>query len=127
MTRDRPKVIILEPDVLQRGLIKLALERNGIPSLVCNHPRDLRRLMVENKPEVLLVDILLREKDGLSLITELGQEGLLQETKAIVISSLAFAEIVQKAVQAGATDFLIKPINVEILVSRVKKIISTKK
>lgn len=114
-------VIVFEPDRLQRDLIVLALRRNLLEPIICDDPAEVRKYLVEHKPDLLLLDLYLPGQNGLDFILEIQQEGLLAKTKFIFISSIAFPEIIQKAVKMGATDFIVKPLNVEMLVSRVQR------
>ena len=119
MTRAAPSVLILEPNALQCDLIKLALTRHHLTPIVCDRPEDLRQRLSESLPDVLLVDTHLRGQNGLDLVGELCSDDLLNRTKIFFISSLAFPEIIQKAAMIGASGFLVKPLNVDLLVSRI--------
>ncbi|MDR3578309.1 MAG: response regulator [Anaerolineaceae bacterium] len=124
MTDLSASVIIFEPDRLQRDLIVLALRRNQLLPVICDDPSEVRKYLVERKPELLLLDLYLPGQNGLDFIREIQQEGLMGKTRFLFISSIAFPEIIQKAVKMGATDFLVKPLNVELLVSRVQRALS---
>ncbi len=119
MNRDSLSVLILEPNTLQCDLIKLALTRHHLTPIVCSHPEDLRHHLSEHAPDVLLVDTHLRGQNGLDLVGELTSDALLSRTKIFFISSLAFPEIIQKAAKIGASGFLVKPLNVDLLVARI--------
>jgi DNA-binding response OmpR family regulator len=117
-------VIVFEPDRLQRDLIVLALRRNQLQPLICDDSGEVRKYLADRKPDLLLLDLYLPGQNGLDFMQEILQEGLLGKTKFIFISSIAFPEIIQKAIKMGATDFLVKPLNVELLVSRVQRALS---
>ena len=112
-------VLVLEPNVLQCDLIKLALIRHSITPIICNQPTNLRQQLVQHLPDVLLIDTYLPGLNGLDLIGQLNSEVLLKRTKVFFISSLAFPEIVQKAAKMGARGFLVKPLNPDLLVTRI--------
>jgi DNA-binding NarL/FixJ family response regulator len=71
-------------------------------------------------PDVLLIDTYLPGQNGLDLINQLNSEVLLKRTKVIFISSLGFPEIVQKAAKVGASGFIVKPLNPDLVVKRVE-------
>ena len=112
-------VLVLEPNALQCDLIKLALIRHSITPIICNQPANLRQQLVQHLPDVLLIDTYLPGLNGLDLISQLNSEVLLKRTKVFFISSLAFPEIVQKAAKMGASGFLVKPLNPDLLVTRI--------
>ena len=122
MTSKKLTVLILEPNVLQCNLIKMALQRNAMQPFICEDTATLRDLLVQHIPELLLVDTHLPGQNGLDLVTELNAEGFLKRTKVFIISSLGYPEIVQKAVKAGASDFLVKPLDMDLLVTRILRL-----
>jgi PleD family two-component response regulator len=119
MKRETLSVLILEPNALQCDLIKLALIRHHMNPIICKQPDSLRQQLAEHLPDVLLVDTYLPGQNGLDLIGQLNSEVLLKRTKVFFISSLAFPEIVQKAAKMGASGFLVKPLNPDLLVTRI--------
>jgi len=123
MSNKNPSVMVLEPNRLQRDLISMALRRNHFESIVCNSPLELRQNLSTCQPEAILLDLVLPGQNGLELIRELQSESALKNTKFFIISSIAFPEVVQKAVYLGAVDFLVKPLNIDLLINRVKRVI----
>ena len=119
MKRKTLQVLILEPNHLQCDLLKVALIRHNMNPIICNEPGALRQQLLECFPDVLLIDTHLPGQNGLELIRQLDSEILLQRTKVFFISSLGYTEIIQKAVQLGASGFLVKPLDPDLLVSRI--------
>ncbi len=120
MKRETLSVLILQPNILLCDLIKMALLRNHMNAIVCEHPNVLRPNLVQHMPDVLLIDTHLPAHNGLDLVSQLQSESLLGRTKVFFISSLGFPEIVQRAAQIGASGFLVKPINPDLLVTRIQ-------
>lgn len=114
-------VLVLEPNALQCDLIKAVLTRNRMNPIICNEANALRQQLCEYLPDVLLLDTYLPGQNGLDLIGQLNSEVLLQRTKVIFLSSLGYPEIVQKAARVGASGFLVKPLNPDLLVTRILK------
>jgi DNA-binding response OmpR family regulator len=121
MKRGKLSVLILEPNVLQCDLIKLALVRNAMQPIICDDPGAIRQFLVQYIPDLLLVDTHLPGQNGLDLVADLQAEALLSRTKVFILSSLGYPEIVQKAVKIGASDFLVKPLDTDLLVSRIQR------
>lgn len=124
MKRETLSVLVLEPNTLLCDLIKMTLLRSQMNPIICNHPAALREQLVQHLPDALLIDTYLPGQNGLDLISELNSEVLLKRTKVFFISSLGFPEIVQKAAQMGASGFFVKPLNPDLLVSRIQSCIS---
>ena len=124
MTKKNLSVLVLEPNALQCDLIKLALTRNAMQPIICENAGVVRQLLAEHQPDLLLVDTHLPGQNGLDLLAELQAEAFLKQTKVFIISSLGYPEIVQKAVKAGASDFLVKPLDTDLLVARILRCFS---
>jgi two-component system, OmpR family, response regulator len=120
MKRETLSVLILIPNALQCDLVRMVLLRNRMNPIVCRQPSALRQHLVQHVPDVLLIDTYLPGQNGLDLINELNSDVLLKRTKVIFVSSLGFPEIVQKAAKVGASSFLVKPLNPDLLVSRIQ-------
>ncbi|MEI6290065.1 MAG: response regulator [Chloroflexota bacterium] len=113
------KVLIIEPSRLLSDLILLALTRSGMTPILCTDTSMVRPLLIEHIPDILLVDTLLPGINGLDLVSELNAESYLSRTKVFILSSLGYPEIVQKAARIGAADFLVKPLDTDLLVARI--------
>lgn len=121
MKRETPSILILEPNALQCDLIKMALLRHNMSPIICEHPADIHKHLSEQLPDVLLVDTNLPGLNGFDLIEQLNTEVLLSRTKVFFISSLAFPETVQKAARIGASGFIVKPLDPDMLASRIQQ------
>ena len=71
------------------------------------------------KPDLFVLDIDMPKMDGIELANELRNLG--QSAPIVFITGNATKEYVLKCMQAGASDFIVKPINPEGVVSRIKK------
>lgn len=119
--RENLSVLVLEPNALQCDLIKMALTRSQMNPIICAHADALRQKLLETAPDVLLIDTYLPGLNGLDLIDQLNAEVLLRRTKVFFISSMGYPEIVQKAARLGASGFLVKPLNPDLMVARILK------
>ncbi len=77
----------------------------------------------DNEIDVVISDIVLPNADGFELISEIKALGLSHEPKILIASPLTGEGFVQKAFNVGASYYLVKPINYEILESRILAII----
>lgn len=122
-------VLLIEGDPIVRDLITMALERNGFSvAVTCDTVEALQHFRKEDVCLVLL-DLLSPQTttsfpiNGLDLIGQFQKEGLLEKAPVIVISALGYREIVEQAIQAGAIDFLVKPIHTEMLIAHIQAIL----
>ncbi len=76
---------------------------------------EARRIIAEKRPDILITDIKLPDGDGISLLEETAPRA------GIVITGYGEIEFAQKALRAGAVDFLLKPIDDEELRKAVQR------
>ncbi len=78
----------------------------------------------EKKPDILVMEIMLTKLDGFAVYEKIKE--MKEDTpKVIFVSNLSHSGFVSKAIQMGASYFMIKPITPENLESRINEIIST--
>lgn len=71
------------------------------------------------KPDLVLLDITMPGKDGLTALVEIRQMD--PQAKVIILSALSQQALMLQAIQAGAKDFLVKPPNPEQIVKTLQK------
>lgn len=74
-------------------------------------------------PNVIIMDIILQEKDGFSVIEEL--HGANVNSKIIVVSSLSSDTFIQKAMSLGVYYYMIKPVDIISIEKRIKELVDT--
>jgi two-component system phosphate regulon response regulator PhoB len=117
-------ILIVEADPVERDLIRLVLTRNGFMTEWVDNGEEALESVRKKRPDLILLDLFLPQQSGLGLLSQLMQSKPENVAPVIAISSLGFPEIVKQAIQAGARDFLVKPIETSQLVERVKKLLS---
>lgn len=115
--------LILEQDPMPRDLMTLALENLGCEVFTTLNASEARRLLTRRQPQLLVVDTLLPKTNGLELIAKFQAERLLENTKIIVISALGFEGIVRQAAQLGIGAYLVKPVDIEIFITRARALL----
>ena len=91
-----------------------------------NNPSLAYELITKGKFDLLLIDYLMPEKDGIVLLKEIKVQGYLFNTPAIMITSVEDQHILAKAFEAGYSDFIEKPFNKYELSARIRHHISLK-
>jgi two-component system chemotaxis response regulator CheY len=124
LTTDCKSILLIEEDRIVADLVSLTLERMGYKVKVTSKPSEILTLMAEVKPRLVLLDIFLPGWNGLDLLRDMKRAGWLKTSKVLVLSALGFREVVQQAVMLGASDFLMKPFDVDVLVEKVEKTIN---
>ena len=105
------RIYIIEDDLSVISILEDIIERNSLGT-VCGDSGDglpdLAQIMAVN-PDLILIDLLMPEKDGIQIVRELKEMGCL--SKFLMISQVSSKEMIAKAYLAGIDFFITKPIN----------------
>jgi two-component system response regulator (stage 0 sporulation protein A) len=83
--------------------------------------------MIEDKgmvPDVLILDIIMPHLDGLGVLERLRDLNLQPSPKIIMLTAFGQENITQKAVQLGASYYILKPFDMDVLVNRIRQLAS---
>jgi response regulator of citrate/malate metabolism len=116
-----PYAVVLMPDPVERDLVTLTLLRLGCSAVACKDIIAADEAIDSRKVDLLIIDVILPGGNGLDLIAEWKIRKNLSNCRIIVISAMRFPEFVNQAKLAGAVDFLVKPMDVEMIIQRVSK------
>ncbi|PZE22039.1 sporulation transcription factor Spo0A [Paenibacillus xerothermodurans] len=94
---------------------------------VAYNGNDVLRLIEQGTrvPDVLILDIIMPHLDGLGVLEKLREMDLNPQPKVIMLTAFGQENITQKAVQLGASYYILKPFDMEILTNRIRQLVST--
>lgn len=119
------KVYVCDDDPVILMMVNRILGRSH--DVVTSQTREgLLEKIAEQKPDIILLDYLMPEGDGLELITLLRDKGYYPEIPVVIVTGDYDAELVLKCAEEGVEDFIQKPFVPEELISRVQQVIDRK-
>lgn len=113
-------ILVVERNPLVQRLEKYLLEQAGYGVEFAADGLTAWERARELRPTILVTEVLVPKLDGLSLCRQLKSDPVTQETKVLIFSHLHAEE---RAREAGADAFLLKPLNEESLIETVTKLI----
>ena len=114
-----PTILIIEDDLTFGLMIQKWLNRKGFAANKASTLREARHLLEKTTPDLILSDLRLPDGDGISLLSQLREEGL--TTPFIVMTSYAEVENAVLAMKAGATDYIAKPFPPDLLLEKISE------
>ncbi|OPA81353.1 sporulation transcription factor Spo0A [Paenibacillus selenitireducens] len=83
------------------------------------------RIIEESRqvPDVIILDIIMPHLDGLGVLEKLREMNLSPQPKVIMLTAFGQENITQRAVQLGASYYILKPFDLEVLANRVRQLI----
>jgi two-component system KDP operon response regulator KdpE len=112
-----PKILIVDDEPQIRTLLKATLGRAGFAVAEAANAREALSAKAIDKPDLILLDLGLPDRDGLELVTALRAE---PRSALIVVSARDQTEQKVAALDLGADDYVTKPFDTEELLARVR-------
>jgi two-component system phosphate regulon response regulator PhoB len=114
-------IIVCEDDPAMIRIFQFLLRQQGIQRVVTSENGErVAALAQAEKPDLILLDLMLPGKDGLSVLRELKQREETRLIPVIVVSGKESQDQVHQAMMAGAIDYVIKPFEPAELGMRIR-------
>jgi len=116
-----PRVLIIEDDAENRRVLAQLFTREDWKVLEANDGDAGLELALRNRPELILCDLLMPKSNGFEVCRAIREQ--LQPTKIIVVSGRDYAVDRTSALEAGADEYLFKPVTWELLSSTIDRLL----
>jgi len=120
----QPAVLVIDDEGPYSRVVAEVLQRKGFRVRTAAHGPSGLFAAKRDHPDLILLDIMMPEIDGLAVVRKIRAEPALARTPVVVISALAAAEDRQAALDAGADAFLRKPFTMEELALAIAPFVS---
>ena len=117
---ERPRILVVDDDPRTLRFVRDTLSDAGYAPLVTGATDDLAGLIRAERPELVLLDLLLPGRDGIELLEEIPE---LSDLPVIFISGYGRDETIARAFERGADDYIVKPFSPTELVARVRAVL----
>ncbi|WP_164079746.1 response regulator [Stenotrophomonas maltophilia] len=114
---DGRTVLLAEDDVRNIFALSSVLEPLGVTLEIARNGQEAVDRLAEREVDLVLMDIMMPEKDGLAAMREIRAQRQLQDLPIIALTAKAMPDDRERCLQAGANDYIAKPIDVDKLVS----------
>lgn len=123
MSTEKPKILLVddEPDILE--FISYNLNKEGFEVFTSNNGKDAIKVAIDEKPALIILDVMMPDLDGIETCRVIRET---PELKEVLIAFLTarnedYSQIA--GFDAGADDYINKPIKPRVLISRVKALL----
>ena len=114
------KIVIVEDDPVIREELALLLENEGYQAAAVTDFSDASKQVLEAGPDLILLDLGLPGRDGISLCAKLRKTS---RTPIIFVTSRDSASDELRALSLGGDDYITKPYNIPVLLARIKAVL----
>ncbi|MYD51517.1 MAG: response regulator [Dehalococcoidia bacterium] len=111
------RVLAVDDDPQALKYIRDILSQSGYAPIVTGDPEDVLRLMEEERPHLVLLDLMLPETDGIELMKDILDKA---DMPVIFLSAYGREELIARAFDMGAVDYVVKPFSPTELAARIR-------
>ena len=118
-----PKILVVDDEKDIRDLIVLNLTREGFDSIEAANGLEAVKKTLEERPDLIILDLMLPEKDGISVFRELREDSRTLSIPVIMLTARGKLEEKIGGLEVGADDYIIKPFSPRELMLRVRNLL----
>jgi len=114
------EILIIDDNEQITKMLTTFLELKEHKCTVANDGKEGLSIIKENRHDVVLLDLAMPEFDGYSVIKDLEESGLIKDQKIIVFTASTISqEELDELVDRGATSYILKPIDIDLLLAKI--------
>jgi response regulator NasT len=115
----KKRILAVDDDASICEFYEATLKLLGYDARVAHNARSAKESIVLHRPDLILMDIMMPDQDGISLTRELRNDRATSEIPIIMVSGLADAGTLQDALLFGAVGYLVKPVDPDALKAKI--------
>jgi len=120
------RILIIEDELAMRTALQDCLEAEGYRVLTASDGEVGLKRAVEQKPDLILLDVMMPKIDGIEVTKRLKADATLPFMPIILVTAKADSKDVVEGLDAGADEYLTKPVDQMAMVARVKSVLRIK-
>ncbi|MGM0550875.1 MAG: response regulator [Bacteroidota bacterium] len=118
------RILIVDDSTTNNILLQSILEEEGFHVDVAFSGKEALTLVNKQTPSLILLDIMMPEIDGISLLRQLQANAQTQAIPVVMVTAKDDEYSREESILAGAKDFLTKPIDVNLVIQKVKSLVN---
>jgi cyclic di-GMP phosphodiesterase len=119
-------ILVVDDEAANREFLKEILNNQGYSLLAASDGREALESFANHRPDLVLLDVIMPHMDGIEACRQLKRKAETRLTPVILVTALSALGDRVRGLEAGADDFLTKPIDRSELLARVRALLSLK-
>ena len=116
-------ILVVDDEIGALTLIGIMLERGGFGVLKAKDARQALSVLDQNAPDMIILDVMMPGMDGIELCKVIRGRQDVPQTPILILSARGDAESIMRGIEAGANDYLPKPILHHDLVAKIRNML----
>ena len=123
-TKQVQKILLVEDDTFLSNIYQTKFVKEGYQVVAAGDGEEALKAVRTKKPDIILLDVLLPKLDGFAVLERLKKDAETKDIPVILLTNLGQRDDVERGLQLGAADYLIKAhFKPSETVAKVKKIL----
>ena len=121
-TQVKKKILIVEDDAFLSSLLKTRIQGDGFEALLASDGDMALKILQEEKPDLVLLDVILPKRSGFELIESLQSDPRFKSVPIVIISNLGQEADIIRGKELGVVDYFVKArISIDDLLKKVRE------
>lgn len=122
ITDSKIKIVIVEDDQFLAKVLMFRLEEEGFRVALAANGEVAIEIIKNENPAIILLDLLLPKKSGFEVLAEMKLDEVIKNIPVIILSNLGQQTDIDKGIQLGAIDYLVKAnFSIQDIVLKIKE------
>ena len=123
----KPRVLLADDQTELLMLVKETVENAGFEVFIASDGEEAVRTVYETNPDIIIMDYNMPVKDGLTAAAELKDNPLFAHIPIVIVTAFGEKQAKLRGLSMGIDDYLIKPVDTDELVARIKMVLKRNK
>lgn len=115
----QPEVMVVEDDPIYRDMLQIMLDSSGFRVIAAENGEDALNELRRRRPDLILLDYQMPGMDGILTLQRIKADPDLRAVPVIMLTAVSERVVVQKCIQIGALDFIVKPSDRGTIVNKI--------
>lgn len=117
------RILLADDELRLRKVVVLHLKKNGFTVAEASNGQKALDILEEFEPDVIILDIMMPEKDGIETCKEIRAMKKYKDTPIILLTAKSGAEDIDVGLKAGANEYVTKPFSPKVLIEKINSLI----
>ncbi|KQT80670.1 response regulator [Methylobacterium sp. Leaf466] len=118
-----PLVVVADDDTITRSIINLKLKSRGYTVITASDGSEALRIIEAENPALVVLDAMMPGINGFELLRQIKSTPKTADTLVVMLTSRKLEQDIVGALNAGASDYLVKPFIPEELAVRIARLL----
>ena len=119
----KAKILVVDDDAISLELMEAMLVPNGYEIITANDGSKAVAIIIEKKPDLILLDIMMPGLDGYSTLAKIKENKTISKIPVVMLTAMGYQLNKELALQIGAVGYITKPVDLDELLKTISRLL----